>query len=410
MYPDYPVFVYVRKVFEEQHPDSRIYLVGGSVRDLLRGCAIKDFDFMVEGDAFAVAESLARELGSKLVLNEKLLTASLPSRWGPVDFVRARRETYPFPGALPEVEPAGCEEDLLRRDFTINALALPLLKNGWGEIIDLAGGGSDLQEGLLRVLHENSFRDDPTRILRAIRFKCRLGFRLEKKTRALLQRDWKFLKCVSPARRLKEWQLICQEENISAVLFEIRALGGWPHFFRGLSFNQSAVSGLSDIILPGRPQDFRPWFFFLLHLLAAQAEALAVLADYWGLTVRDIVGMKDTLELLAGGKEAFPLKGREFSRAVKELPPEGVYFLYREWFNGSKRWEVFYQEIKSTSISMPVNGHDLLQLGVRPGPGLGRLLKRLEDYFRAGSWVTREEGIKMARLILAGKEDENNDV
>jgi tRNA nucleotidyltransferase/poly(A) polymerase len=143
---------------------ERAYLVGGAVRDLLLGAEHPDLDLAVEGDAV----ELARRLGAEPVAHERFSTATVDLDGVRVDLARTRAETYPHPGALPEVEPAPLERDLARRDFTVNAMALPL--DGRGQLVDPHGGRVDLRAGLLRVLHPGSFADDPTRALRAARY------------------------------------------------------------------------------------------------------------------------------------------------------------------------------------------------------------------------------------------------
>jgi tRNA nucleotidyltransferase (CCA-adding enzyme) len=159
------------------------FLVGGAVRDLLLGREPVDIDIAVEGETEAVAERLAEALGGAVTAHERFGTATVTA--GGVDAVnlaRTRRETYAAPGALPDVEPAGLAEDLGRRDFTVNAIALALNGGAAGELSDPHDGRADLAAGLVRVLHERSFVDDPTRILRAVRYAARLGFALEADT------------------------------------------------------------------------------------------------------------------------------------------------------------------------------------------------------------------------------------
>jgi tRNA nucleotidyltransferase (CCA-adding enzyme) len=156
------------------------FLVGGAVRDLLLGREPVDVDVAVEGDAEAVARRLAAALGGAVTAHERFGTATVTA--GGIDAInlaRTRRETYAAPGALPDVEPAQLSEDLARRDFTVNALAAPLAAERLGELVDPHGGRDDLRAGVLRVLHGGSFVDDPTRLLRAVRYAARLGFALE---------------------------------------------------------------------------------------------------------------------------------------------------------------------------------------------------------------------------------------
>jgi tRNA nucleotidyltransferase (CCA-adding enzyme) len=158
-----------------------VYLVGGAVRDMLLGSVRADLDVVVEGEVGPLAEAL----GGELTEHERFETASVTLGEIEIDIARARTETYERPGALPEVHPAAIDADLGRRDFTVNAMAIAI--DGKGGLIDPLGGVADLRAGALRVLHERSFADDPTRALRAARYAARLGFSLEPGTEKLLR-------------------------------------------------------------------------------------------------------------------------------------------------------------------------------------------------------------------------------
>jgi tRNA nucleotidyltransferase (CCA-adding enzyme) len=162
------------------------YLVGGAVRDLMLAGEHVDLDLAVEGDARAVARELAQRLGGEAVEHERFGTATV--RAGDelaVDLATTRRESYAEPGALPDVEPAGLAEDLGRRDFTINAMAVGLSGGDLGVLHDPYAGRNDLEHGVIRVLHGQSFVDDPTRLLRALRYEARFGFRMDEQTERL---------------------------------------------------------------------------------------------------------------------------------------------------------------------------------------------------------------------------------
>ena len=154
------------------------YLVGGAVRDLLLGRRALDLDVVVEGDALV----LAREIGGEIRSYDRFGTCTVRLDGGLYDLASARRERYPRPGALPEVQPAGIEEDLRRRDFSVNALAVALTGAAAGSLLQAPGGVHDLAAGQMRILHPVSFRDDPTRLLRLVRYASRLGFSVEPDT------------------------------------------------------------------------------------------------------------------------------------------------------------------------------------------------------------------------------------
>ena len=166
------------------------YLAGGVVRDMFLGRDNFDFDVVIEGDAVFLARRLAVEIKAAVVVHQKFGTAVIEAEGlGRIDFAAARKEYYPHPGELPVVRPGRIRDDLFRRDFTINAMAVAINGAGYGRLIDLFGGLDDLHAGKIRVLHEKSFIDDPTRIARAVRFEQRFSFRIERKTLSLLKTE-----------------------------------------------------------------------------------------------------------------------------------------------------------------------------------------------------------------------------
>ena len=194
-----------------QKRGQKLYLVGGVVRDLLLGRENFDLDLVVEGDAIALAQELAEARQCKLVTHQRFGTAKLTWDGGSADLATARSETYAKACALPTVNPSTIRDDLLRRDFTINAMAVALTPDLYGQLLDLYGGLSDLEGKLVRVLHGKSFIDDATRIWRAIRYEQRLSFHLESETLELVKRDAGYLKKVSGDRIRHELELILKE-------------------------------------------------------------------------------------------------------------------------------------------------------------------------------------------------------
>ncbi len=167
---------------------ARVFLVGGCVRDLLLGRPGLDLDLAVEGDALQVADALVARHGLQARIHRRFGTAVLHGLFGlRVDLASTRRETYPQPAALPVVSPASIEKDLFRRDFTVNAMAVAVPT---GELLDPYGGRQDLERRLVRILHPQSFQDDPTRIFRSFRFEQRLDFELASDTEAAARAAW----------------------------------------------------------------------------------------------------------------------------------------------------------------------------------------------------------------------------
>ncbi len=247
-----------------------LYLVGGFVRDLLLGLPPDDFDFFVEGDAPTLAHALVRELGGELTVHPAFRTATWTNPTGlTVDLATARTETYPHPAALPVVTPATIAEDLRRRDFTINALALRVAGDQFGELLDPHGGQADLTSKVVRVLHPRSFQDDPTRLFRAVRYEQRLGFALAPDTRALFPGAWAALAVLTGDRLRNEFELIFREANSTTMLTRLGELDILAHAHPALRWGPSQTrraetiarvsaseidSGYLALLLEGQPE------------------------------------------------------------------------------------------------------------------------------------------------------------
>jgi tRNA nucleotidyltransferase (CCA-adding enzyme) len=204
---------------------QELYIVGGVVRDLFLRRSNFDFDLVVEGEAISLARKLAGDSGAKLILHERFGTAKLIYPEFSLDLATARSESYSRPGALPLVKAGRLKDDLIRRDFSINAIALHLNPERFGQLIDLYHGQQDIKRRQIRILHPKSFMDDATRILRAIRYEQRLGFRLEPETEKLLRRDVTMLDTISGDRLRHELELILKENEPERALARARELG-----------------------------------------------------------------------------------------------------------------------------------------------------------------------------------------
>ncbi|MFC2062924.1 CCA tRNA nucleotidyltransferase, partial [Chloroflexota bacterium] len=208
-----------------------LYLVGGVVRDLLLGRNNLDLDLIVDGDAINLAQQLNRRYRGSITTHPRFGTAKLEWDGWSVDLITARSETYARPGALPRVAPGTLASDLARRDFTINTLAVCLNPDRYGELIDRHGGVSDLEKKLIRILHENSFVDDATRIWRGLRYEQRLDFTIEAATLKLLKRNIPRLGTISGDRIRHELELVLKEELPEKALRHAGELGvlNWLH-------------------------------------------------------------------------------------------------------------------------------------------------------------------------------------
>lgn len=204
-----------------QDHQMKAYLVGGPVRDLLLKRPNLDLDISVDGNGMVLAKMFALASRAKVVCYPAFKTATVTLPEGRlVDFVTARKETYARPGAFPAVVPSHIKNDLFRRDFTINAIAVAINPRTWGKVIDPFGGTQDVKNKKVRVLHDRSFYDDPTRILRAARFKERFHFSLEQHTLKLLKEALRneALDAIKPQRYKKEYSKILKEKNPQPAL------------------------------------------------------------------------------------------------------------------------------------------------------------------------------------------------
>ena len=225
---------------------ERAFLVGGVVRDLLLGAGGLDLDVMVEGDAREAARGLAAARGGRVKTHDRFLTATVSVGAVRMDFATARKERYARPGALPTVRPADLDADLARRDFTVNAMAASLDPQRFGDVIDPHGGRADLDAGLIRILHERSFIDDATRILRACRYAARFGFTLEDKTERLAGEATGRLRAISGSRIRHEIERTLEEAAPGAAFDLAERLGALAAIHPGFRLGHATARALDE--------------------------------------------------------------------------------------------------------------------------------------------------------------------
>lgn len=391
-----------------------IYLVGGPVRDLLLARPLRDLDLLVEGDARELAEAVlgARpELELRLESHARFGTLRIASGEVELDLARTRREHYEKPGALPEVEPGSLAEDVMRRDFSVNALVLPIDAGEPGraqEVIDLVGGLEDLAEGRLRVLHGRSFHDDPTRAFRAARLGVRLGMKLERRTRTALRdalRDGSF-GAVSGERYRRELALVFEEPRRGVDAGRVLSLLSETHVLAALEpglvlprDRQAPLRRLSrSIAEPEWPAArFRPWIAGLSIWLAPLAsvtrrrtlERFAIRGEQAARILAFANEGERTLAALAkargrGAVDALLIElGEEALQAIFALADVAIRRRILRWGAEDRRRRA------------PVVGTDLTELGIQ-GPDVGRGLARIRAAFLDGEIANREEALVLA--------------
>ncbi len=334
------------------------WLVGGAVRDLLLGGTKADLDLVVEGDATSVATAL----GADAQAHSRFGTASVEVDGVRVDVAAARREIYAAPGALPDVEPATIGDDLARRDFTVNAMALPL--EGPAELIDPHGGRADLEAGVLRVLHPGSFVDDPTRALRAARYAARLDMALEDETAAYLSSA--DLGTVSEDRVEAELLRLLAEERAPEAL-ELLARWGLAGIDEGAAARVSA----------------------LRELLAGSAWAEVVgEADAIFEAARPQERTRRAVGALTKATPAHPSDGVALVRGMRPVDLAVARIAGAEWLDAwAGEWRL---------VSLEIDGATLLDEGVPEGPAVGRGLDAALRARLDGEIKTREEELRVA--------------
>ncbi len=415
----------VRRIAEEaQRMGYSLYFVGGLVRDLLLGAPIVDVDVVVEGDAIRLAQHLARQLGGRVVAHSRFGTAKwLLSRrvWrevagGPlppekaissVDFATARTEFYTHPTALPEVERSSIKQDLHRRDFTINTLAIRLDPPYWGQLLDFYGGEADLRDGVIRVLHSLSFIDDPTRILRAARLEARLGFHLDPRSEELIANALPMLSRVSGDRIRHELEQILDEEEPERALCRLDSLGVLHEIHPNLrcdhwlSARFRTLREELDLEAWGlSPQDRRFLGWALLFYRLEPSPLAEVLKR-----LKFPRAEADDFQELPGLRRALPVVAlaRRPSQVYRALSPYPPSLLAAAWVatEGEKlRANLLRFQTEYRRVETALTGEDLKRMGLRPGPLFGRLLGALRDARLDGEVATREEEEALLRRML----------
>jgi tRNA nucleotidyltransferase (CCA-adding enzyme) len=379
-----------------------LYFVGGLVRDLLLDKPLTDIDMVVEGDAIKLVRKLQAKFGGDVRSHARFGTAKWllsPAVWqnvapetldddvpAAIDFVTARTEFYTRPSALPEVERSSIKLDLHRRDFTINTLAVRLDGAHLGALLDFYGGRRDLDQGFIRVLHSLSFVDDPTRILRAIRLEQRLDFTIEEHTATLMQAALPMLDRVTGDRIRHEIELALRESQPTAVLQRLAELKVMAQIHPDLLWLDAAAEAIGraqELVeepqwretLQGESPAFIYFALWLLPLSLPVQTAVMGRLKVRKSTREDLIAINQLLAELAvlpanvapsrlvQALGAYPLRGLLVARAaVVDATAAGqIERYFREWRH----------------VRTILDGNDLLALGLKPGPQIGRLLEQL---------------------------------
>ena len=368
--------------------ELELFAVGGLIRDLLLEASAVggaapgihqdvdlDIDLTVDGDPAPLHAALAEATGARPTVHDRFGTASATLADGArVDLARSRSERYPSPAALPVVAPAPIEVDLGRRDFTINAAALGLSGERAGALIDPHGAASDVRGRVVRTLHEDSFRDDPTRLIRAARYAARIGGTIERRTLAEARRHRGHLVALTPGRFGDAWRLLLQEPDAAAALALARRLRIPQSREPRWMVPMSALPVVSTV----RACDGPPQFWAAMGLLGRDPQIVDWLPQSVGVNRRE----RAALEAGGGLRRARRSIGNmkrpsSVARALGRYPDSALQAAASVWSGASGAAVASYLQRRS-EVESPIAARRLIELGVQPGPALGGWLQTIE--------------------------------
>jgi len=388
----------------------RAFLVGGAVRDVLLGRPVEDVDVVVEGNGIVLAGRLAEAFGGRCHPHEPFLTAAvyLPEELR-VDVATARTEFYRRPAALPEVETSAIRQDLYRRDFTINAMAMSLAPGHLGELLDFFGGRRDIERRFVRVLHSLSFIDDPTRVLRAVRFMTRLGFGLAAETRHLIGvavSEGVFAR-LSGERLRDELAELLEEDHPAEALGELADLGVFEAVFPGVTWSlplRRFVGQLHEVLAWAALEevgDRTRWPAYLVALATRSGERGGeVLARRLALSGRVGQMVAQARPRIEGALATLSREGLRPSEVVRLVErSDRAIILVTMAMAGEETRRLLRQGLAVwRRIPVPIGGASLRAAGVLPGKALGEALQRTRDAVIDGD-VPAEQALEYALAV-----------
>ncbi|OFW57140.1 MAG: hypothetical protein A2133_08880 [Actinobacteria bacterium RBG_16_64_13] len=403
-----------------------VYLVGGFVRDLLLEQPNVDVDIAVEGDGIHFGTRLAAQLGGRVRAHRKFKTAVVllppailgdaPAWLRPagepfhVDVATTRTEFYDYPAALPRVEHASIRQDLFRRDFTINAMAISLMGLDFGTVIDFFGGYRDLREGVIRVLHNLSFIEDPTRIFRAVRYENRYGFRMDEQTKNFAKScvDMHLVGDLSSVRLRDELVALLSEDDVEWTLGRLFELGVAREVHPKLATGKKTATlvkrmdalvkklGVSDEVISWRLRLTAITRNMTHDELYLWLEQLKLKRSDSGVVRAGVVIAPALVSMLARDD----MSDWDIYRSLRHEPVEALVFALAGMEAGPAegRLRRYIGDLRYRTLS--IGGDDLLALGLKRGPAVGRLLERLRELRVKQMIDGRESELQAARTML----------
>ena len=392
-----------------------VYLVGGFVRDLLLGVGNFDLDIVVEKNGIDFAYKLSKILDAHLVKHRAFGTATITKKDGlKIDIATSRKEFYPEPAALPLVSQGSIEDDLGRRDFTINAMACHIDFEKFGQFVDIFDGLKDLKKGRIRFLHEGSFIDDPTRIIRAVRFEQRLGFRINSKTLSFIKQaeKLKMLERVQKHRLRDELILIFKDKDPCKILRRLKQIYNLTFIDRNIKLDKDLKKVFRSInkacvwFVNNFPQrrGLDIWLLYLMIIL-------------YPLSPKSLQMFLNNYAFYRGDKKRIILFRRDFRKIDKNLSKKKLSVVKLHSILHPLSYEVIILALvitRSLQVKLRIKefffehhhkklfitGEDLISLGIKPGPKFKEIF---QEVFRAkvkGKIYTREDELKFVKKII----------
>ncbi len=371
-----------------------LYLVGGMVRDLLLRRANLDVDLVVEGDAVSVARRMAEIVQGRVTVHSRFGTASVKWDSHSIDFATARSETYSRPGALPTVKPGVIDNDLSRRDFTVNSMAVEISS---GRLIDPYNGREDIDKGLIRVLHENSFTDDATRIWRAIRYEQRLDFNLEPDTLKFLKRDIDMLDTISRDRIRRELELALKEDQPEKIIRRAGELGVLKKLHPALKSDDWMDDKFGEARNAASPDSPSPELYLALLAFRLTEKETDEFIDslrprkLQTKTLRDVCLLKNRLDKLS----APGIKHSEIYDLLHGLSRTALTAVSIADGSPTVKDNIHLYLNNLKNVRTVLTGKDLQIMGVPPGPRMKEILRKLLEARLNGTVIDRKGEIEM---------------
>ncbi len=394
-----------------------VYAVGGFVRDILLDVPNLDLDLVVEGESRLFAEALAKKLGGKVRSHPRFQTAMVILPDGQrIDIATARLEYYAYPAALPVVELSSVKMDLYRRDFTINALAVQINPDKFGRLIDFFGSQQDIKNRAIRVLHTLSMVEDPTRILRAIRFAKRYDFEIGPQTMKLIKNavNLGLINRLSGHRLFNELSLIFQEENVVPCLLHMQKLHVLAAIDPVLALGQNTrafLDALAGVLkwynLLYLEEKISHWLvFFTVITYDVENNAISTLCKRLQLTKRQTDNFYELRTLLRQALYKFKHwkknKGKTSALCtfLDTLPLEGILILMAQCDKEHERRIVSHYLTHLRDMKPEISGKDLRTLGLRTSPVYGQILKDIRAAMLDGKAPGKEEQLALAKKLI----------